>query len=507
MSPSSRHNKKCSKKVQYYSESSESEDIDYNTSTDSIDDTSSESENIIFENVDDDFMYASIGSFVIAAMRDILYINVTSLCNGSNKKFRKWCKINSSKKLINALEQKEDCEAIINHSHGEFKGKYVHPNVMIPFVLWYDKEYALLIMDIIKEYQIVQAIKNREEENHDDDSMQENSIDELIADESVNIDEIKYELKDTDFGSDVLENSEYYEDDDLRNIIFKNIDENFAYGMLGDFKVIVMRQNGFINASKLCEMCGKHFKHWNRNGNSKKLINAVKKDMNGLEAIKEPLVGYFRGNNNVVKGTYVHPEIINHIAIWCHIEYARFVSKVMNEYNSRKIIARNNKLLKQNNSLELQIERLMKLNKKTNKNTEKIIGQNDRMYTKIVNISNDRVIKSDERDMPMFVLIKYNHDRKMKQKYKLYDYTSLRISKKNYTSTIKKITKEFSSMEILLEIEYSPNAMNLWHRIRKKLNKKLDISGTKFNIEAGYSEKRLIEDIKKIHNKRLEIIF
>jgi len=41
----------------------------------------------------------------------------------------------------------------------------------------------------------------------------------------------------------------------MNDIIYEDLgDKNkkYAYGMYGDFKVIMMKENGYINATKLC---------------------------------------------------------------------------------------------------------------------------------------------------------------------------------------------------------------------------------------------------------------
>ena len=58
-------------------------------------------------------------------------------------------------------------------------------------------------------------------------------------------------------------------------------------------------------------------------------------------------------------------------------------------------------------------------------------------------------------------------------------------------------------MDILLEIKYTPNSMNLWGRIKKELNrKKIDVIWSRFKRLVEYSEKRMIREIQKIHDER-----
>ena len=40
-----------------------------------------------------------------------------------------------------------------------------------------------------------------------------------------------------------------------KNIVLKNIDDNFAYSRLEHYKIIIMNINGFVNASQLCIIC------------------------------------------------------------------------------------------------------------------------------------------------------------------------------------------------------------------------------------------------------------
>jgi len=60
-------------------------------------------------------------------------------------------------------------------------------------------------------------------------------------------------------------------------IIFEHINEKYAYGAYGDFKVIIMKKNNYINATKLCNENNKRYEYWSRNLSNEELINKVKK--------------------------------------------------------------------------------------------------------------------------------------------------------------------------------------------------------------------------------------
>jgi hypothetical protein len=74
---------------------------------------------------------------------------------------------------------------------------------------------------------------------------------------------------DSDIGSD-----EEITDNDIKNIIFKPISDKCSYGKYGEFNVILMNKNGYINVTKLCNDANKHFYHWNQNNNFE-LLEAV----------------------------------------------------------------------------------------------------------------------------------------------------------------------------------------------------------------------------------------
>ena len=112
---------------------------------------------------------------------------------------------------------------------------------------------------------------------------------------------------------------------ELNQIIFKHIDDKYAYGNYGEFKVIIMKSNTYINATKLCKEYNKEIKNWKENKNNKELINEVEKDIIN-SAVDKPtaenksFIVVNTSNNNqknkLISGTYVHQLLIPHIASW-----------------------------------------------------------------------------------------------------------------------------------------------------------------------------------------------
>ena len=113
----------------------------------------------------------------------------------------------------------------------------------------------------------------------------------------------------------------------MNNIIFQDINDQYAYGQYMSLRVIIMKENGFVNATKLCDDAeGKRYRNWNRTQNAQEMIKEVaRSEMSDPEII-------INNGDPLTSGTYVHADLIPHIASWCSAKFAIKVSKIVNEY-------------------------------------------------------------------------------------------------------------------------------------------------------------------------------
>ena len=65
----------------------------------------------------------------------------------------------------------------------------------------------------------------------------------------------------------------------LSEIAFEQIEDNYWYAAYGPFRVIMMKDTGYINATKLCSSGGKDYNLWARNNAGKVLVDAVSKKL------------------------------------------------------------------------------------------------------------------------------------------------------------------------------------------------------------------------------------
>ena len=70
----------------------------------------------------------------------------------------------------------------------------------------------------------------------------------------------------------------------LSEISYQHICDNYWYGMYGDFNIILMKDCGFVNATKLCKDGGKDLCDWSRNKSSKELLQALSFKLSSSEA-------------------------------------------------------------------------------------------------------------------------------------------------------------------------------------------------------------------------------
>src|SRR5271156_6690338 len=66
----------------------------------------------------------------------------------------------------------------------------------------------------------------------------------------------------------------------LSDIAFEQIDGNFWYAAYGPFRVVMMKDSGYINATKLCSSGGKDYFRWSQNKVSQELKEEVSEKLN-----------------------------------------------------------------------------------------------------------------------------------------------------------------------------------------------------------------------------------
>lgn len=127
------------------------------------------------------------------------------------------------------------------------------------------------------------------------------------------------------------------------DVITTQIRDNFWLASYGSFRVIMMADCGYINATRLCLLMGKDFSDWKDSTTNLLLMNALEDELefnnlhNGnvapinLDTVCKTILTENRtGEDKLVNGTYCHPLLIPHIACWCSPAFAFRMSRVIN---------------------------------------------------------------------------------------------------------------------------------------------------------------------------------
>lgn len=346
----------------------------------------------------------------------------------------------------------------------------------------------------------------------------------------------------------------------LEHIGFEKINDVYCYGRYGDGQskddiiVIMRKKDGYINATRLCHDISKklntnrEFKFWNRLDIAHELKKAVG---SSVHMCTDDLLNTITGGQvQEIRGTYVHPDLIPHIASWASPQFAVKVSRIVNKYFNDKQLKIKDKIIRQQQSkinehkdrideliekmdkqseearLEREKadqerqkaeqeriearERYLKLKgkaKRANKHLselkemhQEVTQQNEELLQKMDGVLEDRVVKPDHlRDQHSFVVMKDpNEDPKTM-------YYAIRTKKKIVKPTVKRYIESHRNAVVLVQIDYNPNSINLWDRIRTTLKKNIKCRLNAFGLVGDFTEEQLIEQINDINEEKFNV--
>ncbi|CCU56203.1 N1R/p28-like protein [Mythimna separata entomopoxvirus 'L'] len=123
----------------------------------------------------------------------------------------------------------------------------------------------------------------------------------------------------------------------LNDICYEQIKDSFYYGLFGDFKLIIDKNTGYFNATKLCKDGGKRFKKWLENDRSKELIECFDKDFGSPNSDhqKSTYIIESKGTNKLdllISGTYVCDDLLLSISTWISTDFYKKCNKIIKHY-------------------------------------------------------------------------------------------------------------------------------------------------------------------------------
>jgi len=311
---------------------------------------------------------------------------------------------------------------------------------------------------------------------------------------------------------------------DITILVYEKINNVYSKAKYGGFDVIMNMENGYINATKLCADGGKLMKNWLRNDGNKELVEFFEsrgsKMSHGFQMIT--IITSGSDKETILRGTYVHPDLIPHIASWVSPAFAYKVSKIVNNFlikekedEIRKLSGDKCKL--QQMLEEANIER-REAEKRAEKMLQDMIDQNDRTHAKLddtkktldkaevdnhkikttLNRVEARVEKIVEEVVPptkqislheQFGIMKLN-DKSGKYQFKVYCTQARNVGTAKYS-----ILKSYPKAELFLEIKPNANAKNFLHKLKELYSRgddaKIKLSYNYVNLVGNVNENEL----------------
>ncbi len=182
------------------------------------------------------------------------------------------------------------------------------------------------------------------------------------------------------------------------------INNDYHYGMLGEFKLIIRSKDNYVNITKLCTDGGKRFCKWKENEKSRGFLkffderymacfddtptSGCRREYKCLDVVTQSdLEGNTNENIQVIQGTYVHMDVAIYVAQWVSDDFAVKVSSIVRGYYNHSLYLKTVDLQEKNDELTAKMNALL----------EKI----DRMQLKNEETVNEMKRDSERKEMIM----------------------------------------------------------------------------------------------------------
>jgi len=302
----------------------------------------------------------------------------------------------------------------------------------------------------------------------------------------------------------------------IKKLAFESIDDTYSKALYGDFTVTMDMTNGYINATKLCADGGKRFDNWLQNKGNKEMVEYFESHILEFQDMKITVTG---GQTLEIRGTYVHPDLIPHIASWVSPAFAYKVSKIVNNFLIREKEAEIEHLTGAKTRLELMLEESNRERRAHEERAEKMLqdmkDQNEKTHVKLDQV-NHKLDKADNDIEELQITLDEVNTRieivmdevvnpenqvelregfgimKLNEPNSKYGYKAYCAQNKNLGTSRKNILREFPNATLFLEIKPNPNSKNVLHKL-----KELYGTGKKSQIKVYYNFITILDGVSE----------
>ena len=180
----------------------------------------------------------------------------------------------------------------------------------------------------------------------------------------------------------------------LNDVCYKQISENFHYGMFGDFQLVIDKDTGYFNAAKLCALGGKDFFDWKRLNRTRRLFKQLQACSDGKRLVYEVRTSNKSLIEKQISGQYVQKDLFLDLASWVSTDFYIRCNKIVIDYFVREYTAMNIRTKTERiKELELHTKNLeLKLKQKADADKEQL-AKLDEIIKQMVESKN--VVKAD----------------------------------------------------------------------------------------------------------------
>jgi hypothetical protein len=280
----------------------------------------------------------------------------------------------------------------------------------------------------------------------------------------------------------------------ISDICYEHIYGDFWYGSYGEFKVIINKDNSYINGSKLCCDGGKLFKNWFANDSSKRLIHALTQQLSDeacsnsqtnsnmlrdgyagiqaqpLKCIVKVMTICETPEDKLIRGTYIHMSLVPHVACWISAQFALKVSKIVNNYLVQEY----------KTMLHVMQQQVTHLQDELITSTALAIDRAIKQDSKIVTLSKEVQDKDNKRIVAVTALDSKKHELNswasshafsilnLNDAKSLMPYYVIRCKRRQMATTVKHLRRRHPQAQIIFQHRRIPNAVNMFDKLRSE---------------------------------------
>lgn len=331
----------------------------------------------------------------------------------------------------------------------------------------------------------------------------------------------------------------------------ENTNNSFSYGIYGDFTVIIMNKNGYINSKSIINEALEHenkiqkhkgldpilrkdFNNWRKNMVTNELYQTISKDIDiTIDGLEEVVQGKLYGTYSL-QGTYIHPDLVNSLAMWVSPTYALQINRLINNINIKKaeqklndlIRVKDDKIDELTKKIDMQIKKIDEQTKKIDnlkvdmqkllsygrdaKNTINTIHSNlTGLYKKSVEpikqedatilILFDNQIGNGNSIVRNTAKFQTSENTEIEITTDLYPFTFIRRQIKTIDKSIDIHMKKYPYAKEIIRCNIANAALSL-NNIKNDLNRKIKGKYNNFILKNDYKKDQFIIDIISILN-------